>query len=162
VSEVVPEARLIIAGQGRLDGELRDLGQRLGLSNCVDFAGEIPHAKLPELFRQTALMVQASQHEAQGMAILEAAACGVPLVGTAVGALADLSPEAAVAVPVGDEASLAQAIISLLRDPVRRAQLSRTASDIVAREYALTRTVDRAMLMYEVLTSEMYCVMRGA
>jgi glycosyltransferase involved in cell wall biosynthesis len=75
----------------------------------------------------------------------------VPLVGTAVGVIADLSVEAAVAVPVGDEISLAQALISLLPDPMRRDRLSRAARDVMAREYTLTRAVDRAMLMYEML-----------
>ncbi len=154
VSEIVPEARLIIAGQGRLEGELRGLCQHLNLNERVSLAGEVPHAELSALYRSATLCVQTSRHEAQGMAVLEVAVHGVPLVGTAVGAIADLSPDAAVAVPVGDEASLAQAIISLLRDPVRRAQLSRTAQAIVAREYALSRAIDRAMVMYEVMTSD--------
>ena len=88
------------------------------------------------------------------MAVLEAAMCSVPLVGTAVGALADLSPENAIATPVGDVASLAQAVIGLLRDPLRRRQLGKAAQAIVAREYALTRAVDRAMMMYEMMTSD--------
>jgi glycosyltransferase involved in cell wall biosynthesis len=154
VSEAVPAARLIIAGQGRLESELRSLCQQLNLNERVTFAGEIAHEKLPELYRGAAVCVQSSRHEAQGMAVLEAAAHGVPLIGTAVGAIADLSPDAAVAVPVGDEASLAQAIISLWRDPARRAQLGRAAGDIVAREYTLTRTVDRAMMMYGMVTSD--------
>lgn len=154
VVESVPQARLIIAGQGSLEGELRSLSQHLGLADRTDFVGEIPHDELPELYRRVALFVQASRHEAQGMAVLEAAACGVPLVGTAVGAIADLSPDAAVATPVGDESSLAQAIISLLRDPARRDRLSRAARDVIAREYALTRAVDRAMMMYESVMSE--------
>jgi glycosyltransferase involved in cell wall biosynthesis len=154
VSEAVPEARLIIAGQGRLENELRSLCQHLNLDERVTFAGEIPHDQLSALYRPAKLFVQSSRHEAQGMAVLEAAMYGVPLVGTAVGAIADLSPDAAVAVPVGDEVSLAQAIISLLRDPVRRLHLSRAAQAIVAREYALARTVDRAMMMYEMLTSD--------
>jgi glycosyltransferase involved in cell wall biosynthesis len=152
VCEVIPQARLIIAGKGRLEGTLRALSQQLQIDERVGFAGEIPHHELPALYRSAALFVQSSRHEAQGMALLEATMCGVPLVGTGVGALADLSPEAAIATPVGDEVSLAQAIISLLRDPLRRDRLGRAARDVVAREYALTRAVDRAMMMYEELT----------
>lgn len=153
VSTVVPEARLIIAGKGRLEGELHALSQSLEVASRVDFTGEMPHDKLPGLFQQAAVCVQTSRHEAQGMAVLEAAACGVPLVGTAVGAIADLSPKAAVAVPVGDEASLSHALISLLHDPARRKQLGRAAQDSVARDYALTRTADRALMMYGLLAS---------
>ena len=88
------------------------------------------------------------------MAMLEAAQYGVPLIGTAVGAIADLSPEAAVAVPVSDEASLAQAILAVWRDPLRRRQLGKAAQASVAREYALTRAVDRAMMMYGAMMSD--------
>jgi len=154
VHDVVPEARLVIAGQGRLENELRTLSQDLDLSNHVEFTGQIDHDQLHVLYRQVALYVQSSRHEAQGMAVLEAAMWGVPLVGTAVGAIADLSPGAAMTVPIGDEASLALAIIGLLRDPIRRRQLGKAAQAIVAREYALSRAVDRAMMMYEVLTSD--------
>jgi glycosyltransferase involved in cell wall biosynthesis len=151
VHEALPRSKLIIAGRGRLEGELRRQCAQLNLTERVTFTGEVPHDQLPQLYRRATLCVQTSRHEAQGMAVLEAALCGVPLVGTAVGAIADLSPETAVAVPVGDEVSLAQALISLLRDPARCARLSRAARAVIAREYALTRTVDRTMSMYEVL-----------
>ena len=154
VREAVPDARLIIAGQGRLEHDLRALSQELGVANRVDFAGEIAHDQLPALYRQAAVCVQSSRHEAQGMAMLEAAQQGVPLIGTAVGAIADLSPAVAVAVPVGDEVSLAQSVIDLLRDPLRRQRLGQAARDSVAQEYALSRATDRAMMMYEMMTSD--------
>ena len=95
---------------------------QLHLTAHVTFAGEVPHDQLSQLYRCATLCVQTSRHEAQGMAVLEAASYGAPLVGTAVGAIADLSPGATIAVPVGDEVSLARAIIGVLRDPARRAQ----------------------------------------
>lgn len=153
ISNALPTARLILVGQGRLENELRDVRRSLGLSDRVEFMGEMPHHNLPALYRSAAICVQSSQHEAQGMAMLEAAACGVPLVGTAVGTVADLSPDAAVAVPVGDEVALAQAMISLLMEPQWQMRLRRAATDVIAREYALTRAVDRAMMMYE-MTNE--------
>lgn len=154
VREVVPEARLIIAGRGRLENDLRTLSHDLGLSSYVDFTGQIAHDRLSELYRQATVSVQSSRHEAQGMAMLEAAQQGAPLIGTAVGAIADLSPDCAIAVPVGDEVSLAQAIIDVWRDPLRRRRLRQAAQASVAREYALSRTVDRAMMMYEMMTSD--------
>ena len=85
------------------------------------------------------------------MAMLEAAACGTPIVGTAVGALCDLAPDAAVATPVGDAAAQAQALLDLLRDPDRSAQIGRAAQQTIAREYSLERSVDRFMSTYESL-----------
>ncbi len=154
VSDSAPDARLVVAGRGQLADELRALSDQLGVSARVTFTGEIPHERLPDLYRTAAVFVQSSRHEAQGMAALEAAACGVPLIGTAVGVIADLAPGAAIATPVGDDVSLAQAISGVLRDPARRAQLSRAAGIAIEQTYVLTRAVDRAMMMYEMLMSE--------
>jgi glycosyltransferase involved in cell wall biosynthesis len=59
--------------------------------------------------------------------VCEAAAAGVPAVGTAVGIVAELAPEAALAVPVGDAEALAGGIVALLQDPARREALGRAA-----------------------------------
>jgi glycosyltransferase involved in cell wall biosynthesis len=88
------------------------------------------------------------------MAVLEAAACGTPIVGTAVGALCDLAPEAAVATPVGDADGLAQALLDLLRDPDRAVQIGRAAQQAVARGYSLERSTDRFISIYESLNHD--------
>ena len=58
---------------------------------------------------------------------LEAAASGLATIGSAVGYVADWSPEAAVAIPAGDDVALAEGILSLLGDPARRERLAREA-----------------------------------
>ena len=68
-----------------------------------------------------------SRHEAAGVAVLEAAACGVPTVGTDTGYVADWSPDAAWSVPPGDADSLADAIGLLLLDRERREAMGRHA-----------------------------------
>ena len=111
--------RLEIAGRGSLEGALRTLATELGIGGAVRLPGEQPYPRLPEFYGGAALYLQSSRHEAQGMAVLEAAACGIPLVGTDVGVLPELSPAAAVFVPVGDHRALADAVSGLLRDPDR-------------------------------------------
>jgi len=81
-------------------------------------------------------MVVSSRHEAGPVAMLEAAAVGVPTVGTAVGHVRDWAPDAAVAVPVGDAAALAGAIAELLRDDARRLAIARRAQELALREDA--------------------------
>jgi glycosyltransferase involved in cell wall biosynthesis len=64
------------------------------------------------------------------VAVLEAAAAGVPTVGTDVGLVAELAraePAAAIAVPIGDAAALGDAILALARDPDRRTRLGLAA-----------------------------------
>jgi glycosyltransferase involved in cell wall biosynthesis len=100
---VAPPAVLRIVGAGPLRADLEKLASDLGVAERVAFLGEIPHERMPEVYRNADLFVQSSLHEAQGMAVLEAAACGLPAVGTAVGLL----PEIGRASPPGDEFALA-------------------------------------------------------
>jgi glycosyltransferase involved in cell wall biosynthesis len=76
-----------------------------------------------------------SRHEAAGVAVLEAAAAGVPTVGTRTGYVADWSPGAAVAVTPGDAPALACGLAALLSDPAERLALGLRAQ---ARAAAMT------------------------
>ncbi len=66
----------------------------------------------------------------------KAAAAGLPTVGTAVGIVAELAPERAWAVPIGDDRALAEGILALLRDPARREQMGRAAWEWACRHDA--------------------------
>ena len=68
--------------------------------------------------------------------MLEAAACGVPTVGTAVGYTADWQPDRAVAVSVGDDEALARETLALLRDTPRRIAIGHAAQDWARRHDA--------------------------
>lgn len=142
------ETRLSIVGSGPLRAELESLVHELNLASWVSFAGEVRHEQLPDIYCEAAVFVQASLHEAQGMAVLEAAACGAPIVGTLVGALADLAPDAAVTSPPGDPLGLAQAILSVLDDPARRQALSQAARARVEQVYSLEAAADRFRAIY--------------
>jgi glycosyltransferase involved in cell wall biosynthesis len=73
------------------------------------------------------LLVMSSRHEAGPLVLLEAAVLGVPTVGTAVGHIADWSPQATLAVPVGDAEALARAIGHVLANDELRLQLATEA-----------------------------------
>ena len=73
-------ALLIIAGSGPLAGELRQLGERLGLGKRIRFLGQIPQAR--RLFAAFDLFVLTSDYEPFGMVLLEAMAAGVPVMAT--------------------------------------------------------------------------------
>lgn len=151
VADAAPGAYLTIAGDGPLAGPLRDLCRELGIEGRVQFCGAVPHERLVEYYRSADLFVLSSRHEAQNIAALEAAACGLPLVGTAVGVVPDLAPEAAWAVPVGDAAGLAEAILVLWRDGERRAAMAQAARARVVAEYSLERVADRFFQLYREL-----------
>jgi glycosyltransferase involved in cell wall biosynthesis len=152
VLEDIGSARLRIAGDGMESGTLRRLAGDLGIAEKVEFVGAIPHPQMSGIYAGASLFVQASWHEAQGMATMEAAASGLPIVGTAVGALAALAPDAALSTPVGDAQSLALGIRQLLNDPDKAAHLGRKARAKVESNYSLDATVAGFLRLYESVT----------
>ncbi len=125
-----------IVGEDTLGGEVQALARRLGLLECVRFRGFVPHGELHPIISAAHLMVVSSRHEAGPLAMLEAAALGVPTVGTAVGHLAEWAPEAALAVPVGDCVRLAAAIRVVASDEVLRQRLAHAAQQRACQEDA--------------------------
>lgn len=143
---------LDIAGSGPLESQMRELARDLGLQDVVHFLGAIPHDELPPVYRRGSLFVLSSRHEAQGMVVLEAAACGLPVVGTCVGVVPELAPQAAVAVPVGDVQALADAISDLLRSPERRLAMGQAAREQVLARFGLEACTNQFCRLYERLS----------
>jgi glycosyltransferase involved in cell wall biosynthesis len=137
-----------IAGEGPLERALREQARVLGLADQVRFHGAVAHDALPFLMRGAAAFVLTSRHEAQCMALLEAAACGVPAVGSAVGALPDLAPGAALPVPPGDPGALADAIAALFGAERRRAAMGADAARRAREEYGVERCAALAREIY--------------
>jgi len=118
---------LDVAGEDTLGGAVQAEAARLGLAETVVFHGRLPTSRLRPLLAAADLFLLSSRHEAGPVAVVEAAACGVPTVGTAVGHVAEGSPLRSLAVPVGDDAALAEAAASLLLDPGRRCAMGEAA-----------------------------------
>jgi glycosyltransferase involved in cell wall biosynthesis len=130
------DAHLDVAGEDTLDGAVQREAGRLDIARRVTFHGSLPSERLAALYQQAHLFVLSSRHDAAPVVALEAAASGVPLVGTAVGYLADWAGERAVAVPPQDAAALADAIATLLSAPSRRTRLAASARDWTLRHDA--------------------------
>jgi glycosyltransferase involved in cell wall biosynthesis len=99
-----PQAfHLDIVGEDTLAGEIQGLARELGLADRVRFHGFMTQRQLMALMRAAHVLVVSSRHEAGPVAMLEAAALGVPTVGTAVGTVAEWSLAAALSQVLGDE-----------------------------------------------------------
>jgi glycosyltransferase involved in cell wall biosynthesis len=118
---------LDIAGEDTLNGEIQRLAESLGVSGRVAFHGRLASPRLLPLYQRAHLHVVSSRHEAAHVATLEASACGVPTVGSAVGYIADFAPDRAVAVTPADPRLLADAVVELLHDAPRRNALAQAA-----------------------------------
>jgi glycosyltransferase involved in cell wall biosynthesis len=150
VLDELPDARLDVVGEDVSGGEVGRLSDGLGLSESVTFHGFVPSDRLVPLLRRASLLVQSSCWEAQGVAVLEAALAGIPAVGTAVGLVSDLAPDAAVAVPPRDPVALADAVLGLLGDPARRAKMG-----LAARDFARAHDADATAAAFESIYREL-------
>ena len=118
---------LDIVGEDTLDGSTQALARRAGVDHLVTFHGFLPTDVLVPLYQRAHLLVVSSRHEAANVAVMEAAACGVPAAGTRVGHVADWAPDRAVAVPPGNGSALAEAIADLLADGDLRDRIAAAA-----------------------------------
>jgi glycosyltransferase involved in cell wall biosynthesis len=84
------------------------------------------------------------------MVTLEAAACGLPTVSTSVGMVPDY-PALGITVPVGDDAALAAAISEILDDPLRLAELARSARELVESALTIAHAADQFIALHESL-----------
>lgn len=130
----LPGITLDIVGEGPRLRVLQAQAQSLGTADRVIFHGGISHDALPRFYQQAALHVLSSVHEAFGMVTIEAAACGLPTAGYALGVMPEL-PGASVS--VNDKDALTAAIRDLLSDPDRRTALGESAQCQVQARYTL-------------------------
>jgi glycosyltransferase involved in cell wall biosynthesis len=150
VRESMPDASLAIAGDGPLRADLEQLACELGVHQAVTFRGAIDHGALPDTYRAARAFVLASRHEAQGMVAIEAAACGVPVVGTRVGVIPELADSADAVAPIGSHTALARAMLAVLSDTDGRAG----ATQKIARtEFSLEHCTARFRSLYASLVA---------
>ena len=135
---------LDIVGHDTLAGAVQRQARDLGVDRDVTFHGFLPTDAMIPLYQRAHLCVLSSRHEAAGVVALEAAACGVPTVGSAVGYLADWTPDRAVAVAPASPGALADAIVGLLRNPERRARIG-----AAARRWTLAHDADWTATQFE-------------
>jgi glycosyltransferase involved in cell wall biosynthesis len=119
----LPDAVLYIAGAGEEETRLRQLADRLGVAGRVRFLGAMPQARLRTLYNAADALVLASSREGWANVLLEAMACGTPVVASNVWGTPEVvaSPAAGVLMPTRDAAGIAQAVTAL------RAQLPQRA-----------------------------------
>jgi glycosyltransferase involved in cell wall biosynthesis len=120
----LPDARLLIAGSGPMRAELERVAEEKGVASRVRFLGEIAHDALTDAYRAADIFVLASSREGWANVLLEAMACGTPVVATNVNGTPEVvqDPKLGVLVQERSAPALAQAIKQLRAlSPDRRA-----------------------------------------
>ena len=149
VAAMVPDARLVIVGEGTERAALEALTARLGLAGRVYLAGS--RADAAELAGAFDVYVSSSRSEGMPMAVLEAMAAGCAVIATNVGACAQLLEQGAAGrvVPATDPTALADAILALARDPDERGRLGAAARARAETRYSLRACARRYLDLYQ-------------
>ena len=124
-----PDCTLVIAGGGPMRAELEQLAAQLGVTDRVRFLGNTPHSQLPALYSAADALVLASEREGWANVLLEAMACGLPVLATDVNGTAEAvrAPEAGLLLPERSAASLVATLAKLRADLPRREDTRRYA-----------------------------------
>jgi glycosyltransferase involved in cell wall biosynthesis len=136
-----------VVGEDTLHGAMQARARQLGIADRVRFHGFLTQRLLRPLMERADLLVMSSLHEAGPVAMLEAAAVGVPTVGTAVGHIAEWSPDAALAVPIGRADDLADAIERCIAYEDLRLRLAAAAARLVP-QYSAEHTAAQFETLY--------------
>lgn len=142
IAAAKPAARLVIAGDGPLDADLRAQAARLGIADRVVFAGRVDRTRHPLLVGACDCYLLPSVHDHRGNvdglpnALLDALAAGCAVIASDVAGvrLAVRNGETGVLVPEQQADALADAILAMLNDPTRRMRLGSAArADVTTR-----------------------------
>ena len=138
-----PGIRLVVAGAGPLESELRASAAKLNMTDRVDFLGMVPQSKLPLLYQQATLAVfpfivtKSGVQEGFGLVVVEAMGCCCPVIAGDLPAIHDtvVHEENGLIFPSGSSQALADSILKLLDDPELRARLAEEGRKSVVRNF---------------------------
>jgi glycosyltransferase involved in cell wall biosynthesis len=150
----LPETELVIAGGGEATPEhdrLVGVAERFGVADRVRLIGHVARADMPALLRSGDLVVCSPWYEPFGIVPLEAMACGVPVVASAIGGILDTVVDSVTGalVPPRDPAALAEVIGTLLASPSRRAEFANAGIERVRSRYSWDRVAVHTAAVYQ-------------
>lgn len=145
-------ARVVVTGELAPSGHSAAVGAVLSTVDHVEMmsANDVARENRPAVLRSADVAVCAPTEERYGIAVLEAMACGLPVVATAVGALSDIVLPGVTGQLVGphDSRRLARSLKSLLDDETRREQFGMAARDRVSGRYSRLRLANETLAVY--------------
>jgi glycosyltransferase involved in cell wall biosynthesis len=149
VADAVPDASFVVAGGAGWDGGAarREAARARGLLGRVNFLGYVREELLPLLYTHAAALVYPSLYEGFGFPVIEAMACGAPVLTSRSSSLAEIAEGAAWLVDPLDERALGEAMVALLADQARRDELRAKGRARVS-AYTWERTVRETVAAY--------------
>lgn len=155
VADEVPEAAFVLAGEGELRESLVNMAAELGLGSRAFFTGRCAH--VPELLALSEVCVLSSSGtEGFSNSIIEYMAAARPVVATDIGGAREaiVEGETGYVVRPGDDAALAERIVSLLRDAERARRMGERGLQVVKEKFSCAAQVENVENLYDELLAK--------
>ncbi|MEH0844982.1 glycosyltransferase [Micromonospora sp. CPCC 205711] len=159
----VPDAECVVVGGPSAEllpadafaRRLRALAESCGVADRVKLVGAVPREEMGAWYRSADVLVAAPWYEPFGLTPLEGMACGVPVIGTNVGGIADTVVDGLTGdlVPPRDPRALGVAIRRLLADKVRRFAYATAALDRIRSRYSWKRCAEQLSAVYTAVST---------
>jgi glycosyltransferase involved in cell wall biosynthesis len=155
IIEKIPDARLIIVGNGPQKNHLEKLAESLGLKNNIFFTGIISDAEKIHLISESQVLLNPSLIEGFGIVVLEGFACGKPVITSDSKPLSDLVRDSVdgYIVPATDINFWADKIIDLLSDDAKCAKMGQAGKQKVLSHYSISKLSDNMIQLYQSVNS---------
>ena len=142
--------QLTIIGGGELQNDLERLSDKLSLKTI--FLGNVPNSQLPDLLNRHEMFILPSLYEGLPKVLLEAMACGLPVIGSNVNGITEIIKDGhngSLCKPTVE--SIRGQIISLMESPQTRITFGRNARKTVKDYYSLDKVLEQELSMYKKL-----------
>jgi glycosyltransferase involved in cell wall biosynthesis len=151
IASLEPALHCLIVGDGELRSLLQAKIEQSGLSGRIMLVGYLERDSVLSVLKASDFFVMPSRQEGTPIALLEAAAIGVPILATSSGGIPELveNGKQAVLVPPGDPAALASGLLELSQNPQRRQKLAAQAQAHVAEAFSLEAQVQATQSAYQ-------------
>lgn len=154
-SKTHPDYILRMVGNGPFKMEAEKSVRAKSLESKVEFIDSVSNEDMPEIYSESDIFVLTSYEEGVPRSILEAMACGKPIVCSALPQLTEIVSESGLTFPVGDQYALSEAFRLLADDDTKRNRLGEMARARVLADYSWEKTVKRTLEIYQEVINEM-------
>jgi glycosyltransferase involved in cell wall biosynthesis len=147
-----PRATLLVIGDGPARADIEHLVAAAGLQSSVELLGR--RDDVPELLQRVDGVVSASTDEALPTALIEAAACGLPIIATDAGGTREIVADSITGrlVPVGDVTALTEALLDTIENPTLAAHYGAAGHQLVKAKYDIATWANQLELLYSEVT----------
>jgi len=146
-----PQTLLRIAGDGPERRPLEDLAEKLGVTEAIEWLGQIPNANVADFYQSVDIVVIPSRQESFGVTAVEGSACARPVIASRVGGLTEVIVEGETGLLFSPENifELVEGMERLIKDPTLRDRLGRHGREQVLKHYDWQKNVTQMELVYQ-------------